>query len=167
MAGLVLDDPAPVAVPLTRHRPQAHRRRYTRALSVAALLVGATVVGWWLADWPAWTWQAALVVLPVSATLLAADRARSLGHALAGGWLVSRQGSLVRRRYVLGTDGIIGWNLRRSFFQRRAGLATLIATTAAGRQRYAVPDVDVDTALRLADGATPGLLAPFLAAAPD
>ncbi|MFD0822715.1 PH domain-containing protein, partial [Micromonospora zhanjiangensis] len=107
------------------------------------------------------------VVLPVAAALLAQDRARSLGHAAVGRWLVSRQGSLVRRRYVLATDGIIGWNLRRSFFQRRVGLATLTATTAAGRQRYAVPDVDVDTALRLADGATPALLTPFLAGPTD
>jgi putative membrane protein len=63
---------------------------------------------------------------------------------------------------MLGTDGIIGWNLRRSFFQRRAGLATLTATTAAGRQRYEVPDVPSAEALRLADAATPGLLTPFL-----
>jgi putative membrane protein len=59
-------------------------------------------------------------------------------------------------------DGIIGWNLDRSFFQRRVGLSTLTATTAAGRQRYEVPDVDLHAALRLADEATPGLLTPFL-----
>jgi hypothetical protein len=41
--------------------------------------------------------------------------------------------------------------VRRSFFQRRAGLATLIATTAAGRHRYSIPDVPVDEAWRIAD----------------
>jgi putative membrane protein len=68
----------------------------------------------------------------------------------------------VRRRSMLACDGIIGWNLRQSFFQRRAGLATLVATTAAGRQRYAVLDVPLDEAVRLADRALPDLLAPLL-----
>ena len=94
--------------------------------------------------------------------LLAADRYRSLGHALVDGRLVTRQGSLVRRRSMLTTDGIVGWTLHRSFFQRRAGLATLVATTAAGRQRYAVLDVPLEEAVRVADRALPGLLTPFL-----
>jgi putative membrane protein len=63
---------------------------------------------------------------------------------------------------MLTIDGIIGWNLRRSFFQRRAGLATLVATTAAGRQRYAVEDVPLDEAVRVAERALPDLLAQFL-----
>ncbi|MGC9665706.1 PH domain-containing protein [Planosporangium sp. 12N6] len=161
VAGAVLSDPRPATVPLTPHGPRAARRRYTRALAAAVLVVAVPVAGSWLAGWPAWTWQVALVALPV-AGLLAYDRARSLGHALIGGRLVTRQGSLVRRRCVLDTGGVIGWNLNRSFFQRRAGLATLTATTAAGHQHYAVPDVDLPEALRLADESTPGLLAPFL-----
>ena len=55
------------------------------------------------------------------ACLLAVDRYRSLGHAVVAGWLVFRQGSLVRRRCVLEVDGVIGWTLRQSFFQRRTG----------------------------------------------
>jgi len=70
---------------------------------------------------------------------------------------------LVRRRSVLACEGIIGFNLRRSFFQRRAGLATVVATTAAGHQRYAVADLDAAEAIALADATVPGLLAPFLA----
>ena len=89
------------------------------------------------------------------------DSAGSTGNA--NGWLVTQQGSLVRRRSTLAGDGIIGWNLNRSFFQRRAGLATLTATTAAGRQHYEVPDVDLGHAVALADAAVPGLLRPFLA----
>jgi putative membrane protein len=75
---------------------------------------------------------------------------------------VTRAGSLVRRRSMLACDGIIGWNLRQSFFQRRAGLATLVATTAAGRQGYAVLDIPLEEAVRLADRALPDLLAPLL-----
>ncbi len=161
VAGEVLGTRAPLAVEPIAHGPAARRRRFTRALGVAALLVAAAALLWRLGALPAWTWQATLVALPCAA-LLAADRYRALGHALADGHLVSRQGSLRRRRSVLACDGIIGWNVRRSFFQRRAGLATLVATTAAGAQRYDVPDVGHSTALRLADQATPGLLTPFL-----
>jgi putative membrane protein len=161
VAGEILHDREPVAMPLTPHGPQARRRRYVRALAGAAFLVAALAFLAWLADLPAWAWQLGLVAVPAAA-LLAADRYRSLGHALVGGRLVTRQGSMVRRRSMIAADGIIGWNLDRSFFQRRAGLSTLTATTAAGRQRYEVPDVDLHAALRLADEATPGLLSPFL-----
>jgi putative membrane protein len=136
---------------------------------VAALVVAALFVGQRLIDGPAWMWEVALLLLPIAA-LLAHDRYRSLGHALVGGWLVTRQGSLVRRRCALSSDGIVGWNLRQSLFQRRAGLATLTATMAAGRQRYEVTDVVLPEAVRLADRTVPGLLTPFLvpaAGSPD
>jgi putative membrane protein len=90
-------------------------------------------------------WWAFVVIIPWSA-FLAEDRFRGLGHALVPGWLVGRSGSLDRKRFVLATDGIIGWTIRRSYFQRRAGLATLIATTAAGRHRYEIPDIPLDEA---------------------
>ena len=68
----------------------------------------------------------------------------------------------MRRRSALSCEGIIGWNLERSFFQRRAGLATLVATTAAGRQRIDVQDVQLGEALRVAEALVPGLAGPFL-----
>jgi putative membrane protein len=102
-----------------------------------------------------------LATIPLGAAL-ALDRYRSLGHALAAGTLVAQQGSLGRRRDLLQCEGIIGWNLTQTFFQRRAGLATLRATTAAGRQRYAVTDVPLPMAVSLADRALPGLLEDFL-----
>jgi putative membrane protein len=161
VAGEVLHGPAPVATPLIPHGRRAARRRYTRAVTVAAVLVGLLGAAHWLVGGPAWIWQTALILLPIAA-MLAYDRYRSLGHALIAGRLVTRQGSLVRRRSMLTTDGIIGWNIERSFFQRWAGLSTLTATTAAGRQRYEVPDIDLRAGVRLADEATPGLLTPFL-----
>jgi len=162
VAGLVLGDPAPATAPLTPHGPAARRRRHTRALGTVALVAAALLAADLLGAWPAWPWIAALALLPLAA-LLAADRYRSLGHALVGPWLVVRSGSLRRRRAMLATDGVIGWNVRRSYFQRRLGLATLTATTAAGRQRYLALDVDEAEALRIARAATPGLLDPFLA----
>jgi putative membrane protein len=164
VAAAVLRDPEPVTAPLVAHGSRARRRRYTRMLMVCGPLGAATVALWRVAALPDWTWAAALALFPVGAAL-AYDRYRSLGHALVEGTLVIGQGSLVRRRYMLEREGIIGWNLDRSFFQRRGGLVTLVATTAAGRQRYAVQDVGLDEAVHLADAALPGLLTPFLVAA--
>jgi putative membrane protein len=114
-----------------------------------------------LGAWPAWPWQLGLVGLAAGLPL-AADRFHSLGHAVVGDRLVARSGSLVRRRCVLSAEGIIGWNLEQSFFQRRSHVATLTATTAAGRQSYQVQDVGLAEAIRVAEQARPGLLSPFL-----
>jgi putative membrane protein len=161
VAGAVLGDAGPVQVPLVRHGPRARQRRHTRALLATVLFIALLAALWRWAHWPAWPVPASLVLLPVAA-LLAEDRFRSLGHALTGHLLVVRQGSLVRRRVMLVREGIIGWNLRQSLLQRRAGVVTLEATTAGGRQRYAALDVPVGIAVRLADEAVPGLLTPFL-----
>jgi putative membrane protein len=144
-----------------RHGPRAHRRRHTRVLIAWALLAAALLALWWAGLAPGWAWEA-LPVLVALGAVLAYDRYRSLGHALVGRTLVTRRGSLVRRRCMLACDGVIGWNLTQSFFQRRVGLATLTATTAAGRQQYAVQDVPVEDAVLLASEAVPSLLEPFL-----
>ncbi|HEX6698801.1 MAG TPA: PH domain-containing protein [Solirubrobacteraceae bacterium] len=151
----------PVTCPLTAHGPRARARRYTRALAGWALLVAALAVVHWAISGPWWLPVAALALLPI-ALLLAADRYRSLGHAVTSGRLVAGRGSLIRRRSAVAAEGIIGWNVERSFFQRRAGLATLTATTAAGDQHYDVQDVEMGEALRVAEELRPGLAAPFL-----
>ncbi len=160
----VLGRTTPLTRTLTSHGPRAVRRRFTRALGVAVFLVAASLVYRGFGG-PSWVWHMSLV-LPPAAALLAYDRARALGHALAEGALVSRRGSLIRRRSALACEGIIGWNLGQSFFQRRAGLATLVATTAAGRQRVDVQDVTLEEALNVAENALPGLLTPFLERTP-
>ena len=65
-------------------------------------------------------------------------------------------------RTVLETDGIIGWVVSQSWWQRRIGLADLTATTAAGTERVLVRDVRLEVAVALADRATPGMLTPFV-----
>ena len=161
VAGAILRDPEPVQVQLTRHGRRARQRRYTRALLGALVVIAVVATLWRLVHWPVWPVVVSLLLLPAGA-LLAEDRFRSLGHALTGQVLVVRQGSLVRRRVMLVRDGVIGWNLRQSLFQRRAGVVTVEATTAGGRQRYAALDVPVEDAVRLADEAVPGLLTSFL-----
>ena len=158
----VLDLSEPLHLPLTMHGYAARRRRYTRALMGAVALPVAAVV---LAvttsvDW--WVVLPTLLAVPV-ALLLAADRYRRLGHALSEGYLVVRSGSLRGRRDVLQRSGIIGWNVQQSWFQRRAGLVTLVATTAAGHQAYAALDIPEELAIELADTAVPDLMTPFLA----
>lgn len=148
--------------PLRAHGPAARRRRLVRgtvgSAVVPALLTLAAVLDR-LPWWPAVT--AAVVLLPLGVAL-GADRYRRLGHSLVGDHLVVRWGTIGGRHVALHTAGVIGWNLRQTWFQRRAGLATLVATTAAGGQSLEVLDVPADVAVALADATTPGLLTPFL-----
>ena len=163
VAGEVIGDPVPATIETNRHGPRARRRRHFRAFMFAALVTGALLLLWWPAGWRAWEWPVALGLFAICA-LLAEDRYRNLGHAFAGGRLVFQYGSVLRRRHVLSQEGVIGWTVRRSFFQRRSGLVTLTATTAAGRQHYSTVDIPAADAIALADAATPGMLTPFLRA---
>jgi putative membrane protein len=103
---------------------------------------------------PIWVWVA-WAVLTACCALLAADRVRSLGHRVGDGWLVARTGSLERRRDCIAGPGIIGWTVRQTFFQRRSGVATLIAATAAGEKAYQVIDVPADAAWSIVAAASP------------
>lgn len=146
----LIGNPGAVDAQLVAHGPAAVRRRWTRALVLPGVLGVALLV----AAVPGWLWV--LWGLTVGgAGLLAADRARSLGHLVRDGWLITRAGSLERRRDHLEAAGIIGWTVRQTFFQRRAGLATLIAATAAGEKRYAVLDIPATQAWSVAATASP------------
>ncbi len=158
----VLGTRAPLTVPLVPHGPRARARRFSRALLPAAALSALLVVAVAAFDAPGW-FVVAAVAAPLVALCLAQDRWRALGHALVDGWFVVRSGSLSQRHAVLATDGIIGWNFRDTWFQRRVGLTTLVATTAGGRQAYTALDVPEDVAVGLAGAAVPGLVEQFLA----
>jgi putative membrane protein len=150
----LIDNEEAVNGPLRSHGPAAARRRWTRALALPALAgVGLAVmsVGVGLSIW-AW---AIWVGVTVPCALLALDRVRSLGHRVADGWLVARTGSLERRRDCIACAGIIGWTVRQTLLQRRAGVATLIAATAAGRKHYRVTDVPAELAWSVAAEASP------------
>ncbi len=63
----------------------------------------------------------------------------------------------LRRTTALSCSGVIGWHLRQSWFQRRRGLATLVATTAAGsgyQERMSPRDHDKTFSASDATGAT-------------
>lgn len=158
VAGVVLtEEPSPTRTALRRHPPVALRRRLARA--VLPVLAGAAVL--WLIAVPTWVVWATLGLLPVT-VLLAVDAYRNLGHALTSRYLVTRHGAGLRGTVALQRAGVIGWTVSQSFFQRRAGLVTVTATTAAGSGAYRVIDVRTADGLAVAEGAVPGLLTPFL-----
>ncbi|WTL50951.1 PH domain-containing protein [Streptomyces sp. NBC_01497] len=148
---------SPTAGPLPAHPPAARARRLRRALAAAlapAALFAVLGLGWVALC-------VAVVALP-AALYLAGTAYRALGHALSGAYLVARSGAVRRSTVALQRSGVVGWTVRQSYFQRRAGLVTLTATTAAGRGAYHVRDVAEGEALAFAEEAVPGLLAPFL-----
>ena len=157
-AAMRLDHPV-TDVALHPHPRPALTRRLTRAVVPSLVPVA---VAWWLGTlWDvAWLGPASLV-LPVLALPLALDRYRALGHRLDDRFLVSRQGSLLRTTAALERDGVIGWRVRQSWFQRRAGVVTLDATTAAGQGADRVLDVDPATAAELIAEVTPAAAASF------
>ena len=158
----VLGSAEPVATPLVGHGPAAVRRRYSRAVAWPLVLTAALLIGVLAADVPpGWLWLGPAAVL-VSVGL-GFDRARSLGHALLPGHLVARSGSLMRRRVILETPAIIGWTFTSTWFQRRVGLTTVVATMAGGRQSVTVLDVPEATGTAMARDAVPGLVSQFLA----
>ncbi|MEV4598889.1 PH domain-containing protein [Amycolatopsis sp. NPDC049253] len=162
VAGEVLGEDVAGAV-LVRHPRQALNRRITRALTSVLVPAAALFLLAWAGALPDWPWQLALVLVPF-AVLVGWDRYRTLGHALAGRYLVSRSGSLARTTVAVRRDGLTGIVVERSWFQRRAGLVTVVAPIAAGRGRYHVVDVGESAGLALADATVPGLLTPFLVA---
>ncbi|WP_280233263.1 PH domain-containing protein [Nocardia cyriacigeorgica] len=155
---------APGRVDLIMHGPAARRRRYTHAMwpapVAAAPLLLMVLAG---QEFSPWWWLLPVALVPITAAL-AEDRYRGLGHAVLPAtatsptWLITRSGSLDRDRDCLEAPGIIGWTVRQTFWQRRSGLATVTAATAAGKKRYHVIDLPLDQAWALIDAVTPGRL---------
>jgi putative membrane protein len=139
----------PFASALRRHPPAARRRRLVRAV-VPWLLLGVPPA--LLGLWPA---VAAAGVLAAASVPLGLDRYRGLGHALDRAAVSVRSGSLVRRQVVLDRTGVVGWRVRQSFFQRRAGLCTVTVATGAGAGGYDVIDVAAPAAVALMTEVTP------------
>ncbi|MCM2390870.1 PH domain-containing protein [Streptomyces albipurpureus] len=164
VAGRVLRETrTPTDAPLIPHPRAARARRLRWALLIVAV-PAVTLVAWGLYFSSVLLYLAAgytAVALP-AAVFFALDAYRSLGHAISGNYLVARSGTARRATVALQRGGVIGWVVQQSLFQRRAGLLTLIATTAAGTGAYAVPDAGESEGLAFAADAVPGLLEPFL-----
>ncbi|MFD0557975.1 putative membrane protein [Stackebrandtia endophytica] len=141
---------------LTAHPKAALRRRINRAIATTVVLTG---LAWFLAYQeviPAGWW-------PVTALLLAPALGfavlswRALGHARSGGYLVARSGPWFRTTVAIRDDAVIGLTVRQSLFQRRQGLVTLTATTAAGSGGYEILDAATEDVTALAADLLPEL----------
>ncbi|MFI7893330.1 PH domain-containing protein [Streptomyces sp. CACIS-1.16CA] len=168
VAADVLREPdTPTGAALTPHPRAARGRRlrWSLAAALAPVLI-LTLLGALLT--PVLLWIAlgcAVVAVPV-AVALALDAYRALGHALSGRYLVTRSGTVRRSTAALERAGVIGWTVKQSVFQRRAGLLSITATTAAGGGAYTAYDTDASEGLTFAADAVPGLLEPFLERSP-
>ncbi|MFB6669183.1 PH domain-containing protein [Streptomyces parvus] len=168
VAADVLREPdTPTGAALTPHPRAARGRRLRWSLAaVLAPVLILTLLGALLT--PVLLWIAlgcAVVAVPV-AVALARDAYRALGHALSGRYLVTRSGTVRRSTAALERAGVIGWTVKQSVFQRRAGLLSITATTAAGGGAYTAYDTDASEGLAFAADAVPGLLEPFLERSP-
>jgi putative membrane protein len=151
--------------PLDAHPRSALTRRLTRAVVPSLVPVA---LAWWLGALWGVSWLGPLsLVLPVLAVPLALDRYRALGHRLDPRFLVGRHGSLLRTTTALQRDGVIGWRIRQSWFQRRSGVVTLDAVTAAGHGVSTVLDVGPARAAELVAAVTPEAVAPFVPVRPE
>ncbi|MFG3493496.1 PH domain-containing protein [Streptomyces sp. NPDC047928] len=165
VAAHILREPAsPTGAPLTRHPAAARTRRLRWSLGAALPPVLVLALLGAVLDVAALRYAAlvtGLVLVPL-AVGLALDAYRNLGHGIGGAYLVARSGTVRRTTVALQRGGVIGWTVKQSYFQRRAGLITLTATTAAGDGAYHVYDADGGEGLGFAAAAVPGLLEPFL-----
>ncbi|MFD7324463.1 PH domain-containing protein [Streptomyces sp. NPDC059875] len=154
---------APTSAPLTVHPRAARARRVRWALAGAfAPVLVLAVLGAVLTPVLLYIAAACALVLTPLAVLLALDAYRNLGHGISGGYLVARSGTVRRSTVALQRGGVIGWTVKQSYFQRRAGVLTLTATTAAGAGAYDIHDAGESEGLAFAAEAVPDLLAPFL-----
>ncbi|SDY03796.1 putative membrane protein [Amycolatopsis xylanica] len=165
VAATVLDEPVSptVSARLTGHPEAARGRRLRWWLgSVLVVLATLTLLGVLLTDVLLIIAGALAVPLIPLAVALALDAYRNLGHGLTGEYLVSRHGAMRRSTVALQRTGVIGWTIKQSIFQRRKGLLTLEATTAAGSGGYSVYDIGEPDGIAFADQAVPDLLTQFL-----
>ncbi|GAB3352028.1 PH domain-containing protein [Modestobacter lapidis] len=130
--------------PLRAHPPAARRRAVVRSVvpGSVVLLAGAVLtatLGWWGV-------LVAGIVLTVLGVPLGLGLYAALGHAAGPHSLAVRSGWLLRSHTVLQRRAVIGWQVRQSPFQRRAGLATVVACVGAGSGGYAAVDLAADEA---------------------
>lgn len=155
-AKILPDGSRPLETALHRHPRGALVRRLGWAVYGPALASGALLLFGLAGALPDWVWPLPLTLVPL--TVPAAVVAyRSLGHGLAGRYLVVRRGVLRRRTVALQRRAVIGWTFEQSILQRWGGRMTVGVATAAGGRYYTAPDMSVEQALAFVAGATPEL----------
>jgi putative membrane protein len=151
-AWLLTDLLVPSPGPLQHHPRAARRRQLVRALTPGVLLllagaVSAVAGGWWQ---PA----AAGAVLTLLGVRVGLARYAALGHATGPRTFAVRAGWLVREHTVLQRRAVVGWEVRQTVVQRRAGLVTVQACVGAGRGGYHAVDMAAEEAAGFAVAAS-------------
>ncbi|MCK2217575.1 PH domain-containing protein [Actinomadura sp. ATCC 31491] len=150
---------------LRSHPPVARNRRLFRAVfpwAVVTLLSGVAAVTTGMMLW--WVLFVVALLLACAGVPLGLDRYASLGHGYDGVRLSVRSGSLRRAQAVVERRAVVGWRLRQTWFQRRAGVLTLIAGVGAGTGGYEAIDVSEAEGVAFPAEVTPEWLIPFLGA---
>jgi putative membrane protein len=148
LAARLVDEPGE----LVPHPPAARRRAVVRAcaLGVLTLIAGAVLtpaLGWW------WLLVSGAVLTALGVPL---GRARyaALGHAVGPRSFAVRSGWLVQEHTVLQRRAVVGWQVRQTVVQRRAGLVTVQACVGAGRGGYTAVDMAAEETAAFARAAS-------------
>ncbi len=131
----LVEDPGP----LRAHPSAARRRRVVRAIAPGAVLAAGGLV--LTVATGVWGVLAAGLLLAGLGVPLGLGRYASLGHAAGPRSFSVRSGWLVREQVVLQRRAVVGWQVRQSFFQRRQGLASVVAAVGAGSGGYQALDM--------------------------
>nr|WP_246215400.1 PH domain-containing protein [Modestobacter muralis] len=138
--------------PLRRHPAAARRRSVVRGVVPGVLVLVAGVALTALAGW--WPLLVTGAVLTALGVPLGLARHAATGHATGPRSFAVRSGWLVREHVVLQRRAVVGWQVSQSFFQRRGGLATVLACVGAGSGGYAARDMAADEAADFARAAS-------------
>lgn len=161
VAARVLGESRPLEMRLSRHPPAALHRRLWWATLVAAAPLAVVAVPVVAGVAPTWVLWSVLTLWPV-ALLAAVIAYRALGHAVADEYLIVRSGLMSRSTAALRRDAVSTIAVRQSILQKRLGLSTVSAMTAAGWSAYEARDIAVDEAVGFASQAAPNLIDEFI-----
>lgn len=151
----VLEEKGSLTQALRQHGPWARRRCHVRAQWGTLFVTLAAAIATYFLNLPVWLPAVVFVGWAMLAVLLAEASYKHLGHGITDQHVISGHGTLGVTREVLERSGVIGWVISQSLFQRRRGLATLVATTAAGSESVKILDIPLPLAIDLAREATP------------
>ncbi|MGY1815148.1 PH domain-containing protein [Blastococcus sp. SYSU D00820] len=149
LARRLTDDPGK----LRAHPPAARRRAVVRSVVPGLVVAAAGAVATALAGgwWPLLAAGLALAVLGIPVGL---GRYAALGHRAGPRSFAVRSGWLVQEHVRLQRRAVVGWRVRQSWFQRRSGLATVVACVGAGSGGYAAVDLAEEDAAPFAEAAS-------------
>jgi len=141
---------------LERHPRAALPRRIVRAVALPlAVALALALLGY---PWPA----SVAALLAAACVWLGLDRYRQLGHRVAAGRVVTREGTVSRRWTVFDPDAIVAYEVRRTPFQARAGLNTIVLHLGEGAGSRRLLDVGDDQARSVLASIAPWTLAPLV-----